>query len=234
MEFFLYGLEHSGDWTPSVFLWMVVSRSRITTTVMWRSTPRIHHPGEPVVLRFFWPFSLYTPKNYFFFEPSQPLKAGIPGQGDFYTLFNTAFKYGSERFEGSRKQQLQLYPMDVNICVYQEVPHSLTAYWRTISCCVRPCTGAASSWHPMLLYILNTQAVADSCNDSCKISCAGELRIFYSSLVQPSKNGAPLLGSESQLTDPSASLIFLSAIRQTGSWISAIILTSTPVTLGGG
>ncbi|HAE34835.1 MAG: BamA/TamA family outer membrane protein [Chitinophagales bacterium] len=149
--------------------------------------------------RFFWPFSLYTPKNYYP-RTITTLKLEYLDRVQFYTLFNTAFKYGSERFEGSRKQQLNLYPIDVN---YVRVPRS-TAQFDSIlenNFLLRQAFQEQLILAPNATYILNTQAVADSRND-LYFRAGGELAGSLFFIGTAIKNGAPLLGSESQLTDP--------------------------------
>ncbi|MFN3939585.1 MAG: BamA/TamA family outer membrane protein, partial [Chitinophagales bacterium] len=66
-----------------------------------------------ILPRFFWPFEIYTPKTYYP-KTITSLKFEYLDRRDLYTGLNTAFRYGSERFEGSRVQQLLIYPIDIN------------------------------------------------------------------------------------------------------------------------
>lgn len=66
-----------------------------------------------ILPRFFWPFNMYTPKTYYP-KTITTLKFEYLDRRDLYTGLNTAFRYGSERFEGTREKQLLIFPIDIN------------------------------------------------------------------------------------------------------------------------
>ncbi len=63
--------------------------------------------------RFFWPLNIYTPKSYYP-KTITSLKFGYLDRRELYTGLNTSFRYGSERYEGTKEKQFLIYPIDIN------------------------------------------------------------------------------------------------------------------------
>lgn len=149
--------------------------------------------------RFFWPFSLYTPKNYYP-RTITTLKLEYLDRVQFYTLFNTALKYGSERFEGTRTQQLSIYPIDIN---YVLVPRTTAAFDSILNgnFLLQQSFQEQLILAPNLTYIYNSQALETRRNNIYfrgKMEFAGSL--FYLANALPS--GSPLFGPGSTPEDP--------------------------------
>lgn len=136
--------------------------------------------------RFFWPLSLYTPKSYYP-KTISTLKFEYLDRVQFYTLFNTAFKYGSERFEGSRKQQLNLYPIDIN---YVRVPRSTELFDSILNSnfLLQQAFQQQFILAPNVTYIFNTQAVGNHRNDIYfrgNMEVAGSLLFLANAAIDP-------------------------------------------------
>ena len=152
--------------------------SQISSSKVALNTSEFTAQASLLFPRFFWPFSIYTPKTYYPRTVST-VKLEYLNRVFFYTLFNTAFYYGSDRFEGTRKQQLSLFPIDVN---YVRVPRR-TAQFDSIldgNFLLKQSFQEQLILAPNVTYIYNSQAINNNIFDIYfrgKVELAGSL--FY-------------------------------------------------------
>ncbi|MBP9548023.1 MAG: BamA/TamA family outer membrane protein [Chitinophagales bacterium] len=87
--------------------------TEFTNGIISLNTTEFNADISLVLPRFFWPFNIYTPKAYYP-KTITSLKFGYLDRRDLYTGLNTSFRYGSERFEGTKEKQLLIFPVDIN------------------------------------------------------------------------------------------------------------------------